>query len=149
MIVSRNLAKHYESHENLPFFCFKKSESFKIVTRSVALTRSNSLLLKRTNDFIRRAMETGLIQKWDAVSSKNIINEDNRHGPIVMTVEHIYIAMIVYGLGFIFATLVFAGEHLAHKYIVRNNSQNRNWICVEKCFFSTERVICLPRKSSA
>lgn len=149
VIVPRNLAKHFEFTKKHPVFCFTKSESFKSVTHSLALTPSNNYMLKKTNEFIRRVMETGLLQKWYDDNSKNIINEENWNGPTVLTVEHIYIALIVYGGGLTVAMLTFFLEKLAYRYIVRNKNRGRISTLCDKYIFSPERVICLPRKGSA
>lgn len=97
-IVPRKLAKHFESTANLPIFCFSNSESVHRVTRAFTLNHPNKYLLKKINSFIRRAMETGHLQKFEDDSTQDKKYIDSWNGPVVLTVEHLSGAIVIYML---------------------------------------------------
>lgn len=134
VIVPRKFAKHFESTTKLPIFCFSNSESFNKVTRTFAL-RPNSYLQPKMDLFIRRAIETGHILKWEANSFQGKKYENDRDGLVALTVEHLSGGILIYVIAMTLAFLCFIGERLAMK----SNHRAMKWL--DKFLFSTERII--------
>lgn len=139
-IVPRKFAHHFESTTKRPIFCFADSESFNKNTRALHLGRSNARLLKEINLFIRRAMETGHLLKWESISTGDRKHEKNWDGPVALTVEHLSGALLIYAVAITLAILCFIGERLTHKNI--KNRNNCTWKWLDKLILSTERLNC-------
>lgn len=88
VIVPGSLAKHFESTTNFSIFCFSKSETYNLVTRSFSIPHFNNYLLRKMNPFIQQAFETGHLQKWEDISSKDKTYKYTWDGPIPLTIEH-------------------------------------------------------------
>lgn len=146
-IVSRNHAKYFESNEQLPVYCFAKSHSFKRVTRTFIVTRSQRNIMKRINGFIRRTMETGLMQKWHADSSRIQVDKWDEH-VVLLRVEHIFIALMILFGGQTIAFSCFISERATFKNILRNTKSARKWKALHRYLLSTERIFCLPERNS-
>lgn len=86
-------------------------------------------------------METGHLLKWEAVNVEYKKHESDRDGPVVLTIEHLSAAVMIYTVALTLAFVCFIGERLAHKNIMRSN-KNGIWRWMDKFIFSAERVIC-------
>lgn len=135
-IVPRKFAKHFQSTAKHPIFCFANSESFSKVTRT--LSGSNSYLLKKINLFIRRAMETGHLLKWETVGTGHNKYESDRDGSFALTVQHFSGPLLIYAVGNTFALLALIFERLTFKNIPNNDHGFWKWL--DKFIFSPERL---------
>ncbi len=143
-IVPRKFAQIVGTNTGLPIFCFGNSESFNRVTRTFTLKHPNDFLLNKTNFFIRQAMETGHLRKWEVVGSVRENYKADSNGPVVLTVKHISGGLVVY-MGFATAAILcLIGERLAFKRVRRGN--NGIWKWCDKFIFSTERLICASKR---
>lgn len=142
VIVPRKFASHFESTTSFPLYCFAKSETFNKVTRTLTFNRSNSYryLLKKTNLFIRQAVETGHLLKWEANSVGERKYENYWDGPVVLSVEHFGGLIFLYIIFITLALLCLIGERLAFKNIAQNN--RGPWKLLDDLLFSTERIVC-------
>lgn len=91
------------------------------------------------NLFIRQAMETGHLDKWEIYSGGGKKYESEWHGPVVLTVEHLSASLVIYSVAIVLSVLAFIGEKLTFKNIMRNN--HRGWKFLHEYIFSTERII--------
>lgn len=144
VIVPRKLATHFESTNKLPIFCL--SESFNKMTRVFTLIRSNSFFLDKMNSFVRRAIETGHLKKWETDSAKDKILDNNSEGPVVLRMQHLAGAFLTYAFSITLAILAFIAERMTFKNIKKNN--RRIWKWMDRVIVGVERVVCIPKECS-
>lgn len=112
--ISRSHASYIPVEEPSKIFCFPRINN--IYTYYVSMFYKKSYnLLSRFDDIIRRVLESGLITKWrkDSDLKRNANQRKNDKAQdenIILTLDHISGAFIVYGIGMGIATLVFICE---------------------------------------
>lgn len=120
-----------DAHE---LFCFERTHN--VYGFSVTmLAQRNFHLLGRMNSIIRRALEFGLIQKWehdDAAKKPVIAAQKHGHGEglVVLRVDNIMGALILMAAGYALAMLAFVIEVAVNVQWVRRRAHGL-WRCVD------------------
>lgn len=129
VIMSHQHAMNSFSTSSRSIYCFKADQHICSYPTAFAM-KVNSPLIGRVNDAIQRLVEGGLIAKWLMDSQMRHDTTDGRgirrHQ---LTIEHLFAALTLWSVFFMFAVGAFIAELIVHRCVRRPNC-GRFWQCV-------------------
>lgn len=134
---SRQRILNSRSYSPSKIFCFGRNENIASYY-SALLIRNEFRLLKRINDIIRNAFESGLFVKWDLDNQRKKERMIPFEIPDQLTIEH-YSGTFIFLItgGTVLATMTLLAERVTYRKM-QNPNRSRFWMYLE-CILDGER----------
>lgn len=115
--TSKKYALNNPTVSSRDIYCFEDPEHFSVYAVSMYIPL-NYPLETSINKHIHWIHQGGFINKWLSNSKTTYKSQKNHQfGPVVLTVEHLFLAFFIYFLSFLCACGALIAEHIVYKMI--------------------------------